>query len=345
MPGQVLRNETIFDHCVSDKVSVDILPLSHKCQHALETWFAEIKTPPLVPWWGIGWLNEAKTWMMDQLHSRGITINSPVEQVRHWYGSAILRVNTDVGYVYLKAVAGAFIQEVKTMQIITKWKPQCVPSLLAVDFSRHWILMQGISDVNLGEISEMEVWEEVLRVYAQLQIDALEFIEKRPRDLICDWRLTTMENSIVSVVAEIRSLLRGHSACPNEANVKHWISLIHQVQAMCIRARSYRIPCTLDHGDFHDGMNIQVTEKGPVFYDWAASSITHPFFSVVELLSSDNLPKVPDVKVRLRDAYLERWMAYDSLEHLQELFKLTEQLKVLHWALHSANQLAVYEKN
>ena len=27
----------MFDHCVSDKVRVDILPLCHKCQHALVT--------------------------------------------------------------------------------------------------------------------------------------------------------------------------------------------------------------------------------------------------------------------------------------------------------------------
>ena len=33
MSGQVLRNDT--NHCVSDKVRVDILPLCHKCQHAL----------------------------------------------------------------------------------------------------------------------------------------------------------------------------------------------------------------------------------------------------------------------------------------------------------------------
>ena len=37
MSGQVLRNETIFDHCVSDKVRVDIWLLCHKCQHALNT--------------------------------------------------------------------------------------------------------------------------------------------------------------------------------------------------------------------------------------------------------------------------------------------------------------------
>ena len=32
------RNFTIFDHWVSGKVSVDIYPLCHKCQHALATW-------------------------------------------------------------------------------------------------------------------------------------------------------------------------------------------------------------------------------------------------------------------------------------------------------------------
>ena len=31
----------MFDHCVSDKVRVDILPLCHKCQHAL-TLFAKL---------------------------------------------------------------------------------------------------------------------------------------------------------------------------------------------------------------------------------------------------------------------------------------------------------------
>ena len=90
----------------------------------LETWFAEATenyaVEPLMPWSKIGWFDEAATWMMDELHRLGINAFSPVEQLRSWYVSAILRVNTSVGYVYFKAVPHVFVREVEIMQLLAE---------------------------------------------------------------------------------------------------------------------------------------------------------------------------------------------------------------------------------
>ncbi|MEM7131621.1 MAG: aminoglycoside phosphotransferase family protein [Chloroflexota bacterium] len=310
----------------------------------LESWFAEAKAEPLVPWWGIGWFAEVTSWMTEQLRGMGISITAPVEQVRIWHGSTILRVTTDAGDVYLKAVAHTFAQEAELMQMIARWQPERIPNILAVEPERHWILMQDIGGRDLGETSEIAAWEETLRAYAQLQMRSLAFMDQLLSVPLCDWRLKPMENTIETVVAQAPLLLQDHPMCPSEADLAHWQKLLPDIKAVCVAASGYNIPCTLEHGDFHDGMNIRVTEKGPVFYDWAESSISHPFFSLVELLLSENLPNVPDVKARLRDAYLTEWTAYEPLERLQELYQLTERLRILHWTLHFAHQLATYQQ-
>ena len=91
MSGQVLRNDTIFDHCVSDKVKVDILPLCHKCQHALVIpAVVRAADPALVPTVcligdhpGIP-ESDAQTAAMlvcDELRKQGISVTDPVYEV------------------------------------------------------------------------------------------------------------------------------------------------------------------------------------------------------------------------------------------------------------------------
>jgi hypothetical protein len=71
-----------------------------------------------------------------------------------------------------------------------------------------------------------------------------------------------------------------------------------------------------------------------VFIDWSDCSVSHPFFSLFFLTDTDiRLPDVPNVRERLRDAYLQLWTAYEPMPKLIEAFDLAMKLAPLHHAL------------
>jgi hypothetical protein len=95
---------------------------------------------------------------------------------------------------------------------------------------------------------------------------------------------------------------------------------------------AYSIPTSLEHGDFWAGQ-IVVNNDKCVFIDWSDCSISHPFFSLYFLMDEDiRLPDVPDVRQRLRDAYLKPWRAYEPMDKLIEAFDLAMLLAPLHHA-------------
>ena len=71
-----------------------------------------------------------------------------------------------------------------------------------------------------------------------------------------------------------------------------------------------------------------------MFIDWSDCSVSHPFFSLYFLSDTDiRLPDVPNVRERLRDAYLQLWTAYEPLPRLIEAYDLAMKLAPLHHAL------------
>src|SRR5690349_17683011 len=93
------------------------------------------------PWKRAGWLNQASAWIHEQLERQGIAVNGPIEQphVRPW--STVLRVPTSQGDVYFKATAPTLMHEPALTEALSRWRPDCIPPLLAVDLARGWMLM------------------------------------------------------------------------------------------------------------------------------------------------------------------------------------------------------------
>jgi hypothetical protein len=54
------------------------------------------------------------------------------------------------------------------------------------------MLLRDIGGIDLNKISEIEVWEDVLRVYAQLQIDSLTFVDELLNGPFYDYQIQTM---------------------------------------------------------------------------------------------------------------------------------------------------------
>ncbi len=93
----------------------------------------------------------------------------PVEQVKTaWSCSCILRVPTTAGYLYFKATYARPPAEVAVVQELARRWPSHVPTLVAADVSRRWMLME---DFGPRELSRMPFarWPGALRLFGRLQ--------------------------------------------------------------------------------------------------------------------------------------------------------------------------------
>jgi hypothetical protein len=318
-------------------------------RQVLEAWFAgegeSVAVRSLAPWSRTGWFHEAAKWIQAQLCRSGIAALSPVEQVKSFYTAGTLRVNTEDGYVYFKALPHVFVRELETIQMLAKWVPERVPVLLASDPERRWMLLRDIGGVSLRNVSDVGVWEDALRAYAQLQVSSLGFLDELLNGPAYDYRIQTMASSIDPMIMDIPSLLQGYPEPLSEAELRELQDLSPKLRALCAQVENYKVPCTLEHGDFHSG-NIRITADGPVFYDWAWSYVTHPFLGSFGLLykASKSLPAIASARARLQDAYLEAWTGYEPLERLHELFDLISRWWVIHAALTDADWVAAYQE-
>jgi len=235
----------------------------------LEAWFAESSEidNPMAPWSKIGWFDKASLWVINQLYRLGITVISPVEQVKSFYTGGTLRVNTDIGYIYLKAFPAGFVRELEITQTLMQLSLINMPTPIVFDSENCWMLMPDIGGTDLREISDMDVWKDVVRQYAGLQIRSVSLVDRLLKGSFFDMRIHTMLSEVEMVIAQSHRLLRGYYEPLSDEELEKLRSLLPCLMSLCARVESYGIPYTLDHGDLHAG-NIRITKNGPVFYDW-----------------------------------------------------------------------------
>ena len=317
-------------------------------ERALNAWFAGAEGEPSpafhIPWWHSGWFDRAAAWGEEQIKQQGRTLTAPVEQMRSAYTAAILRLPTNGGDFYLKAVPPPLAQEVSLMPALVALAPELCPTIIAHDQERRWLLMRDIGGAALGAQTPMPDWEAVIRAYAQLQVQSVPHTALWRKAGCFDWRLERISEAMETMFAEMPARLAG---LPNSLTSEEMAALssrVPELHSLCAALADCGIPPALDHGDLHAG-NVRVTAAGPVFYDWSHSSVTHPFFSLMDLLADDDwFPQQPQAKNDLRDLYLEAWEEYAPPAHLAAAFALALRLYRLYRALHQSRLIDSYRQ-
>lgn len=301
----------------------------------IEEWIAWNKDSSLIrtEWYRPGWFAKASAWMEEQFDDRGIMLTAPIEQIRSWERSAILRAETSFGRFYFKALPAMFRHEPVLVKWLAYTYPEAFPKPLLVDGWRRWLLMPEYGSQTLDTVLDIELWEAALRQYAELQIS----LSVRFNDLIglgCpDWRLYTLVDAIEPLLMNPADKLSGTSLRLSGEELDGLRGRIPEFKQVCVDLGKYGIPVSLEHGDFWAGQVVINGDKC-VFIDWSDSSVSHPFFSMYFLQDTDiALPDVPNVRERLRDAYLKPWQAYEPLPKLIEAYDLAMKLAPLHHAL------------
>ncbi len=315
------------------KDSLDDLTAEQKM--VVDEWFVWRSDVSLIQteWYRPGWFERAVAWMEEQFDDRGILMTAPIEQVRSWERSAILRAQTTFGQFYFKALPVMFKHESPLVKWLAYSYPDDFPKPLLVDGWRRWLLMPDYGNQTLDETQDIERWEAVLRQFAELQMN----LSVHLNDLIglgCpDRRLYTLVAAIEPLLMTSAELLSGSTQKISEDELAQLRLRIPHFKQVCTKLSAYSIPASLEHGDFWAGQVVLNNDKS-VFIDWSDSSVSHPFFSLYFLIDPDvRLPAVPNVRERLRDAYLQPWRAYEPMEKLIEAYDLAMQIAPLHHAL------------
>jgi hypothetical protein len=281
-------------------------------------------------WTEPDWLESVHAWIRSQLERLGLEPAGEIEQphVRPW--STVLRVPTDDGDVWFKANMPTQAFEVAVVETLAARRPDLVPTLLATDLERGWML-QGDGGTRLREILEetgdFDVWIEILPLYAELQIDVAADRDRLLAAGVPDRLLASLPGQFEEVLADADAL---ETLTQDER--RRLASLAPRIEAECRELADYGLPETIQHDDLHDGQ-VFVRDGRFLFFDWGDACVSHPFYTLVVTLAvlayrlelDHDAPELD----RFRDAYLEPWTRFRPRRELEQAYPLSCRLGVL----------------
>ena len=281
--------------------------------------------PQRPPWFMPGWFATAEAWIDSVLTAKGYEMLRPPEHFKHGTISSVLRTETSAGNIYFKVALTLplFGHEPTLTTALGELYPDIIPSPLAIDKSRRWMLTADIGTELRTSNPSLEMLEMVVKTFAHLQSNSASHIDSLFAAGCLDRRLDVL-------VGQIDGLLADEGCCTRLTAEERaeWQASGDQLKVLCQRLASYAIPYTLVHGDFHAG-NIALQGEKIRFFDWTDACVTHPFFDLPVLIEYD----AQEHADALRDAYLAEWTAYESLERLHEAYAISSILGSLHQAV------------
>lgn len=310
--------------------ALDLLVPEHR--PVIEAWFDEMErgtSERRLPWMQIGWFDGAISWIREQASLRDYTITGEIEQVKVRIWSAVMRVPTDKGIVYFKAVPTYFAYEPPLTQLLSSFVPAHTPPVLTIDAQRLWMLMGDAGTVMRDERDPAH-WEEMLALYAQVQMDLIAHVPTLAASGCPDRRLSKLPRLYEELLADTQHLLLDNPKGMPSGEYKQLLAMTSQVKEMCEKLASYNIPETLHHDDLHGG-NVLWNGQTYIFFDWSDCALTHPFLSMFIVLRVARyvLEFDEETRQRLITAYLTPWTRYAPIERLREAFSIAHRLGAL----------------
>jgi hypothetical protein len=281
-----------------------------------------------LPWEQDNWLGDVRQWTESELIRHGLTITGPLDafHVRAW--SIVVRVPTNAGQFYFKALCPVLRYEPGITKALSEWQPKIIMPVMAIDAERGWMLMPD-GGVLLRRVIEtdhnLNHWKSVLHKYSELQIAMIPHVRELMNMGVHDRRLEELPSLYTSLINDRQILLIDQ---PDGLTLEEFEKLQKNTStfgAKCKELAGYGIPETLQHDDFHDA-NIFFDQDNLKFFDWAESFIAHPFFTMVvttrviayQFGLDENSKEIKG----LQDLYLEHWQEYGNRRELSEAFRL-----------------------
>jgi hypothetical protein len=249
-------------------------------------------------------------WAREELVQRGVEISGEPQLIHDRPWAQVVRIPTDRGAMFCKAVIPALAYEVPITGALARWMPDRVTPVVAADPARRMLLMEDAGERLRARIErdhDIAAWRGILPRYAELQIGVAPHADELVEMGAPDRRASALASAFERIVStdELLTIAGSHSATP--AQLAALRGLVVRVRSMCDELAG-TLPDSIQHDDLHDGQ-IFFRDGSVRFLDWGDSNVSHPFFTLVvfqrqlaRVLSCDER----DERVtRLRDEYLE----------------------------------------
>ena len=296
------------------------------------------------PWARLGWFREASTWIEEQLEILQYRPIAPVEPVRSWSISCILKVETIGGTLYFKAAPDwfpLFCDEPRVTSALATLFPKHMSTVISIDPQRHWMLSADFGSP-IGHHASLKVKQDIYDLFAQIQIQS---IQQRDRLLAMgclDRRLDILQSQIDPLMSDEEALSE-----LSAVEIEQLHTLAPVLKDFCEQLASYNVPETLVHGDLHLN-NVALHQGNYIFFDWTDGCLSHPFFDLAGLIFIDDrkslLGRLTSVwrqrSMRsVRDRYLSHWSQYEPKARLLDAWNIAKPLCALHHAVTYQNIL------
>jgi hypothetical protein len=299
-------------------------------------------------WLDPAWRSQIVSWAETELAALGRQITGPVEQphVRPW--STALRIPTDGGTAWLKAIGLGHAYEGPLLLAFRDLGVGRVVLPLAVEPARGWILfddagptLRATQPDGHGD-HDPAAWERILPEYAELQRSV-----ERPAAIATMLAAGTPDGRPDRLPADLARLLDDdriwQRVLPDEradaGRVRAALTArLPEIAGLASRVAASGVQPSVQHDDLHGG-NIVVGPDGDRFFDWGDAVVAHPFATLTTTFNSiaHHTERSLDDPLfeRLRDVYTEAWTDVAPRNELAEVARLAIVLgcvgKALAW--------------
>jgi hypothetical protein len=272
-----------------------------------------------------------KDWIGAVLAERGGALLGDPAVVRAYPWSRVTRFPTTSGDVYFKQIALPYSVEPQLVTTLSGWVPGKVPTVLAIDAERRWLLMADAgaplrerlkADFAIAPLAS------ALTLIAEVQRETAGQVEALLSLGLADWRLATLPGRYRALV----------DAADLQADERIALqALTPRLEALCAALAAHGLPDALEHCDFQDN-NVLVRGGHQTAADWGDAVISHPFLSLASCLDSAgwNHGLVDADAGPLIAAYLDVWSAFGTRDRLSEAARLARRLRPILVALNFA---------
>ena len=275
--------------------------------------------PRWAPWDQPDWYTRVQARMYSTLATKGYEILGSQQIKGGWDRTAIIRVETLQGNLFLKA-GNSGCNEGHVLLELMKQHPLNVPHVIAHHPLEKWTVMQDFGSPSLVT-SSIEVMSAAIERFADIQHASIEFLE-RLTEIGCE------DRSSASILKLLEALLVDEEFGGEQAwqyTVREVRKCLPEIESQLRSVEVAGIPLCLHNEDFRDG-NIMVADNQFVLYDWNECVIAHPFFSMAYFLRRLKGYSDKSLAASLLETYLSTWQNYLPQSVLFELFESVRAL-------------------
>lgn len=258
-------------------------------------------------WTEPAFVTKAHEWIEAGLGDLGLARTGEIEQPHVTDWATVMRVPTDGGLVWFKAMEEPLSFEGALLELVAPKAPDWVRAPLAHDPATGWMLLADAGE-RLREVVErersLERWLGVLEATARIQLACVTDVDELLARGVPDLRLASLPAAYDRMLAGL-----------DDADPR--LPGVDAIAAMCSDLEGFGLPETLQHDDLHDGQ-VFVDGGEHLILDWGDACISHPFFVLAVTLEGviswgvDDEEGSEDVGPYLA-AYLRPWQAlYDG---------------------------------